>query len=150
MEKREFKNTVYSEISRVSKIFSNPNRLEIIDLIANGPKSVEDIAFETGISIANASQHLQLLKKERLATARRNGNRIFYSLASDEIFMASKSLRDLALHTSPHINMAIDDFRASSGYTQPYTLAALLNRDDLLFLDVRPEDDVTLVIVKVL
>ena len=67
MEKRAFKDHVYSEVSRISKLFSNPNRLEIIDLIANGPKSVEDIANETGISIANASQHLQSLLVVRRA-----------------------------------------------------------------------------------
>ena len=71
MEKRAFKDHVYSEVSRISKLFSNPHRLEIIDLIANGPKSVEDIATETGISIANASQHLQSLKKERFTASTR-------------------------------------------------------------------------------
>jgi rhodanese-related sulfurtransferase len=141
MEKRTFKDTVYYEISRISKIFSNPNRLEIIDLIANGPKSVEDIAFETRISIANASQHLQLLKKERLAFAERKGNRIYYSITSEEVYGAAKSLRDLALHISPHLKMTLDEFRNASGFTMPYTLDSLLDRKDLVFLDVRPEDE---------
>lgn len=141
MRKSVFKDTVYNEISRVSKIFSNPNRLEIIDLIANGPKSVEDIAMETRISIANASQHLQILKKERLVSSYREGNRIFYELASQEVFHAAKSLRDLALHMSPHIQMALNDFRSKSGYTAPYSLDSLVDRQDLIFLDVRPQDE---------
>jgi len=141
MKKRVFKDTVYYEISRISKIFSNPNRLEIIDLLANGPKSVEDIAVETRISIANASQHLQSLKNERLVYSHRKGNRIFYSISSNEVYMAAKSLRDLASHISPHIQSTLDEFRNAAGYTEPYTMDSLLERDDLVFLDVRPEDE---------
>jgi len=141
MDKRAFKDSVYYEISRISKIFSNPNRLEIIDLIANGAKSVEDIAFETGISIANASQHLQSLKKERLVYTHRKGNRIFYSITSNEVYHAAKSLRDLAINISPYIKLTLDEFRIDSGYTKPYTLDSLSDREDLLFLDVRPEDE---------
>ena len=141
MEKRQFKDTVYYEISRISKIFANPNRLEIIDLLANGPKSVEDIASETGISIANASQHLQSLKKERLVDTHREGNRIFYSITSNDIYHAAKSLRDLAIHISPYIKMTLDEFREKSGYKKPYMLDSLSEREDLVFLDVRPEDE---------
>jgi len=141
MEKRVFKDTVYEEISRISKIFSNPNRLEIIDLLANGPKSVEDIASETGISIANASQHLQSLKKERLVYAHRKGNRIFYSITSNEVYHVAKNLRDLAINISPYIKLTLDEFRNKSGYTEPYMLDSLVERKDLVFLDVRPEDE---------
>ena len=141
MEKRAFKDHVYSEVSRISKLFSNPHRLEIIDLIANGPKSVEDIAIETGISIANASQHLQSLKKERLVDTHRNGTRIFYTLVSDQVYMTSKSLRDLALSISPYVQMTINEFKKESGYIDSYSLDPLMNREDLVFIDVRPEDE---------
>ena len=141
MEKRIFKDTVYNEISRISKIFSNPNRLEIIDLIANAPKSVEDIAIETGISIANASQHLQLLKKERLVNTHREGNRIFYVISSNEVYLAAKSMRDLAIHISPYINLTLKEFRNQSGYIKSYTMDQLSDRDDAIFLDVRPLDE---------
>lgn len=141
MEKRAFKDHVYSEVSRISKLFSNPNRLEIIDLIANGPKSVEDIANETGISIANASQHLQSLKKERLVDAHRKGKRIFYTLVSDQIYLTATSLRNLALSISPYVQMTIDKFRTDSGFSDPYTLDPLMNHEDIVFLDVRPKDE---------
>ena len=141
MEKREFKDTIYNEISRISKIFSNPNRLEIIDLIANGPKSVEEIAMETGISVANASQHLQILKKERLVKSHRKGNRIFYVIFSTEVYLAAKSMRDLAMHISPYMKIALEEFRNTSGYQTAYSLDQLSNRDDMIFLDVRPLDE---------
>ena len=141
MEKRAFKDHVYSEVSRISKLFSNPHRLEIIDLIANGPKSVEDIATETGISIANASQHLQSLKKERLVDTHRKGTRIFYRLVSDQVYMTAKSLRDLALSISPYVQMTINEFKKESGYIDSYSLDPLMNSEDLVFIDVRPEDE---------
>ena len=141
MKTRQFTATVYYEISRISKIFSNPNRLEIIDLLANGPKSVEDIASETGISIANASQHLQSLKKERLVDTHREGNRIFYSITSNDVYHAAKSLRDLAINISPVIKRTRLECSEKSGYTKPYMLDSLSERKDLVFLDVRPEDE---------
>jgi len=62
MEKREFKNKVYSLLSQMVKAMGNPHRLEIIDLLGQRGRTVEEIASETEISVANASQHLQVLK----------------------------------------------------------------------------------------
>ena len=74
MDKSEFKQTIYTEIADMVKAMANPHRLEIIDLLANGEKTVEQIATETRISIANASQHLQNLKKAMLVKIRRFKN----------------------------------------------------------------------------
>ena len=80
MEKRTFKDNIYTAIAGLTKAFSSPKRLEIIDLLANGEKSVEQIAVQTAISVANASQHLQVLKNARLTKTRREGNFIYYAL----------------------------------------------------------------------
>lgn len=141
MNNRDFKDNAYNEISRIAKALSNPNRLEIIDFIANGEKCVEDIALQTGISIANASQHLQTLKRERLVKARKDGVQVYYSLASKEVYRAWKGLRDLALQLSPHIRQVIDQIRMSSEYDLPVTQDQLKTRKDLHFLDVRPKDE---------
>lgn len=141
MNKRAFKNETYSEISRIVKAMSNPNRLEIIDFIANGEKCVEDIAFQTGISMANASQHLQILKKERLVKTRKNGVQVYYSLASIEVYRAWKSLRDLSLTLSPHIREAMDRIRASNEYDLPFSPDQIQERTDVRLLDVRPKDE---------
>ena len=141
MDKRQFKDNVYSEISRISKAMSNPNRLEIIDFIANGKKCVEDIALQTGISIANASQHLQTLKKERLVKAQKKGVHVYYSLASNEVYLVWRSLRDLTLRISPYIRDSINEIRENNEYDDPITLEKIVKRDDVYLLDVRPKDE---------
>lgn len=141
MNKRDFKDSAYEEISRIAKAMSNANRLEIIDFIANGEKSVEDIALQTGISIANASQHLQTLKKERLVRIHKKGVQVFYSLASPEVYRAWKSLRDLTLALSPHIREAMDQIRISNSFDLPVALDQVKGRPDVRLLDVRPADE---------
>ncbi|MEZ4848195.1 MAG: metalloregulator ArsR/SmtB family transcription factor [Bacteroidia bacterium] len=138
---KNLKDSAYGEISRISKAMSNPNRLEIIDFLANGQKCVEDIALQTGISIANASQHLQTLKRERLVKAQKKGVQVFYSLASNEVYVAWKSLRDLTLTLSPYIREAITEIRAQNKYDQPITIDKIKERGDAYWLDVRPKDE---------
>ena len=138
MDKRTFKNTVYHEISRVSKALANPVRLEIIDFIANGEKCVEEIALQLQISIANASQHLQTLKKERLVITRKEGHFIYYSLQSPEVYKAWDSLRNLTVSTSPFVNQSITEFRDTFQYDKPVSLKEITKRKDIHLLDVRP------------
>jgi DNA-binding transcriptional ArsR family regulator len=77
MNKREFKNKVYTELATITKALANPHRLEIIELLAQGDYSVEQISLQTDLSIANASQHLQVLKAAQLVDVTRNGNFIY-------------------------------------------------------------------------
>lgn len=139
--RRELKNNIYTEISRVAKAISNPNRLEIIDFIANGEKCVEDIALQTGISIANASQHLQILKKERLVKSRKKGVHVCYILASDDVYMAWKSVRDLTLSVSPFVGEIMNEIREINNFDEPFSLDEIRERNDVCLLDVRPEDE---------
>ena len=138
---RDFKDTAYNEVSRIAKAMSNANRLEIIDFIANGEKCVEDIALQAGISIANASQHLQILKRERLVNAHKDGVQVYYSLASKDVYRAWMALRDLTLDLSTHIQAVIDQIRISHEYDLPVTLNQLKTRSDVCLLDVRPNDE---------
>lgn len=141
MNKRDFKNTIYTEISRITKAFSNPHRLEIIDLLANGEKKVEDIAAETGNSIANASQHLQVLKKERLVKTRRKGVQIYYQLTSPEVYLSWKSLRNLAFDLSPFVKSTLKEYKSSKKYPEPINLDLIKNVKNVIFLDVRPSEE---------
>src|SRR5687768_18217872 len=95
MNKREFKDKVYGELAKITKALGNPHRMEIIDLLAQGPFSVEQIANYTGMSIANASQHLQTLKNAKLVTIARNGNFINYTLSGENVYEAWSALRRL-------------------------------------------------------
>ncbi|MBK8503573.1 MAG: metalloregulator ArsR/SmtB family transcription factor [Saprospiraceae bacterium] len=121
MNSRDLKNNIYNEISRIAKALSNANRLEIIDLLANGEKCVEDIALQTGISMANASQHLQTLKKERLVVAKKKGIQVCYSLASSHVYHAWSGIRDLSLATSPYVQDILNDNRKTHKYDTPRT-----------------------------
>ena len=141
MDKRTLKDNVYNEISRITKAISNSNRLEIIDYLANGEKCVEDIAIQTGISIANASQHLQTLKRERLVIARKVGVQVCYSLASEKVYLAWKSMRDLTFSVSPILDHIVGEHRKSNDFSLPFSLKEIQQRNDVCFLDVRPNDE---------
>ncbi len=140
MDKSEFKQAVYTEIADMVKAMANPHRLEIIDLLANGEKSVEQIATETRMSIANASQHLQNLKKARLLKTRRIKNYRLYSLTNKYVFAIWKTLREFARFQVPEIDKIVEDFRKENN-------AALVSMNELikykpyLLVDVRPTEE---------
>lgn len=81
----KYKSQLYAELARVGKGLSSDKRLEILDLLTQAPKTVEHIAKETGISVANTSRHLQILKDSRLVTMTRDGNHIIYNLSAPQI-----------------------------------------------------------------
>ena len=111
MNKREFKDRVYSELARITKSLANPHRLEIIELLAQGDFSVEKIAEQTNLPIANASQHLQVLKQAQLVDIDRQGNFIYYRLANSNVFKAWKALRELGVERISSIEKIIKDFK---------------------------------------
>ncbi|RFS21908.1 ArsR family transcriptional regulator [Chitinophaga silvatica] len=145
MNKREFKDNVYTELAKIAKAMANPHRLEIIDLLAQGPFSVEQIANYTGMSIANASQHLQTLKNAKLVKISRDGNFINYSLAGENVFNAWTGLRELGFAYNAQVEKVIRDFRNGQGggmdAIDTETLAKLLKKDEIVLLDVRPEEE---------
>lgn len=145
MDKREFKNSVYTELAKVAKALANPVRLEIIDLLAQGPFSVEQIANNTGQSVANASQHLQILKSAKLVRIERDGNFINYSLAGENVFNTWAGLRELGFAYNAEVKKVIQDFRNghNSGMdaVDAETLIKLLKNDEIVLLDVRPEEE---------
>ncbi|MDO8366905.1 MAG: metalloregulator ArsR/SmtB family transcription factor [Saprospiraceae bacterium] len=141
MEKRTFKDNIYTAIAGLTKAFSSPNRLEIIDLLANGEKSVEQIAAQTAITVANASQHLQVLKNARLVKTRREGNFIYYALNGRKAYAAWKAIRDLAMEQEPAVQITLRQFRQEAGSAAGLSYDTLPQNDRVLFLDVRPLDE---------
>ena len=91
--KRQFKNELYDQFARLAKAMASGRRLELIDLLAQGPRSVEALAEETDQSVANTSQHLQVLRQARLVEASRQGNYIHYRLADDHVLRLWTALR---------------------------------------------------------
>lgn len=141
MEKRDFKDKVFNELARVGTALGNPKRLEIIDLLAQGGRSVEKIAFETGMSVANASKHLQVLKAGRLVEVKREGNFIVYNLASEKVTEIWHLLRDFGTERIAEIEKVIRDFREGKEKLESVTIDELIDRinlEEVLLLDVRP------------
>ena len=78
--KRRFKDAVYGELARIGKAVASPKRLELLDLLCQGPRTVEALAGELSMSIANASQHLSTLRAKQVVTSRKEGNQVFYAV----------------------------------------------------------------------
>ena len=144
MNKREFKDKVYQELAKITKALSNPHRLEIIELLAQGEYSVEQIASQTNVSIANASQHLQLLKTSQLVEINRQGNFIYYRLANTNVFKAWKALRELGVERISSIEKIIKDFKQAKFSFESLSINELitkLEKGRVTILDVRPETE---------
>src|SRR6476659_429588 len=91
--KRQFKNQLFEQFARIGRALSNSHRLELLDVLAQGERSVEQLAAETDLSVANASQHLQILRQAELIVARRDGVRVLYTLTGPEVFALWQALR---------------------------------------------------------
>jgi rhodanese-related sulfurtransferase/DNA-binding transcriptional ArsR family regulator len=144
MNKRQYKDKVYSELARITKSMANPHRMEIIELLAQGEFSVEEIAEQTNLPIANASQHLQVLKQAQLVDINRQGNFIFYRLSNDNVFKAWKALRDLGVERIVAVENVVKEFRKSKFDFESVTIAELIEKIDsgrVTILDVRPESE---------
>ena len=142
MNKREFKDRVYDELAKITKAMANPHRLEIIELLAQGDYSVEQISLQTNLTIANASQHLQVLKTAQLVAVTRNGNFINYRLADVNVFKAWKGFRDLGIERIASVDRLVKDFRKSKFALEAVTIDELIQKIEsgkVTILDVRPE-----------
>lgn len=144
MKPREFKTAIYKEMSEMTKALGNPHRLEILDLLAQSPASVEYISKNTTLSIANTSQHLQVLKHAKLVKTERKGKYIYYKLISEDVFYAWSALRNLGFANNAEINRLLEDYRSKSEDFEIISTEELLEKmenDDVVVIDVRPEDE---------
>lgn len=144
MNKRQFKDKVYNELARITKSMANPYRMEIIELLAQGEFSVEKIAEQTNLTLANTSQHLQVLKNAQLAKINRRGNFIYYRLSNENVFKAWKGLRELGVERIASIETIVKEFRKSKSDFETVTIDELLEKLEsgkVTILDVRPESE---------
>ncbi len=144
MEKREFKNKVYNLLSQMIKAMANPHRLEIIDLLAQSDRTVEEIAAETEMSVANASQHLQVLKLSNLVEIKREGNFIRYRIADETIYKSWYNLREIGFDRMPEIEKLINDYREKKNVLEAVSISDLMQRmktKKIILLDIRPVEE---------
>jgi rhodanese-related sulfurtransferase/DNA-binding transcriptional ArsR family regulator len=144
MQKKEFKNRIYTELAALTKAMANPFRLQIIDLLAQSDRTVEEIADQLSMSIANASQHLQVLKGANLVDLRKEGHYAHYRLASDEVYITWQTLRNLGINRMAEIDRTLREFREERNSFHSVSIEELLQKieqGNVLILDVRPEKE---------
>ena len=142
--KRSFKNEVYDQFARMGKAFSSASRLELIDLLAQRERTVDELAEETEMSVANTSRHLQVLKKERLVRRRKEGTRAYYRLAGPEVYRAWRAMRAMAESRLSEIEETVQRYLTDRDQLEalsPKELEERLDRDDVIVVDVRPEEE---------
>ncbi|NCL73698.1 hypothetical protein AIIKEEIJ_01135 [Rhodococcus sp. YH1] len=106
MADRAAKDALFGEFAAVGKVLGNPARLELLDLLAQGPRSVDELAAAAGLGVSTCSAHLQTLRAAGLVQSRRDGKRIFYSLAGDDVAVLWDTLRRVAQRHRPHTELA--------------------------------------------
>lgn len=142
--KRQFKDQLYEQFARLGKALSNPHRLELVELLAQGERTVEDLAREANLPIANASQHLQVLRAAQLVDVRRDGLYAYYRLSDERVFRVWQALRDLGEQQLAEVNRLVESFLQDRSPLQSISAAELIERieaGDVLVLDVRPEPE---------
>ena len=107
---REFKDHLFEQFARVGKALASPKRLEIVDLLAQGERTVEEIARETAMSVASASQHLQALKAARMVEARRERLYMHYRLADEDVFRTWQAVRALAESRLSEVDRVVEAY----------------------------------------
>src|SRR6266849_2747496 len=141
MEKREFKNELFEQFARIGKALSAGRRLELLELLAQGERTVEELASETDMSVANASQHLQILRQAQLIVSRRAGNHIHYRLTDQRVLRFWLSLRDLGEERLAEVRRLVDEVLADRSTLEAIGMQELRRRlkdGTVLVLDVRP------------
>ncbi len=138
---RQRKERLYRLFTRISSAMANPHRLELLDLLVQAPRTVEELAHEAGMSIANTSQHLQRLKQARLVIAEREGLYRRYRLADPAVRRLWLELRAVGEQQLDEVDQALDAYRTRRHEFEKVTIDELQNRlraGKVILLDVRP------------
>ena len=141
---REFKDRLFEQFARIGKALASPKRLEILDLLAQGERTVEEVARETAMPLANASQHLQVLKGARMVESRREGLYAYYRLADEAVFRTWQAVRALGETRLAEIDRVVETFLEDRDALEAVGAAALMERlsdGNVVVLDVRPEEE---------
>lgn len=144
MPHRRFKDAIYEQLARVGKATAAPKRLELLDLLCQGPRTVEALADQAAISVANTSRHLQVLRAARLVAAEKRGLYVEYRLADDEVGRFFVALRGLAQARLAEVNQVAHEYFEQRGAMDGVAASELLRRvkaGEVTVLDVRPAEE---------
>ena len=144
MSTGNFKHDLFSQFARVAKAMSNGYRLELLEFLAQGERSVDALAQVSGLTLANTSQHLQQLRQAGLVTNRKEGHKVYYRLSGMDVSALLGSLREVAERRLADVDRLVDDYLKVKDSLEPVPAAQLLERvrDGLVtVLDVRPPEE---------
>jgi ArsR family transcriptional regulator len=139
--------SLFVQFAKIAKTLGHPHRLELLEQLAQGERSVEVLADRTGLSAANASQHLQKMRQAGLASMRREKNFIYYRLADEKILDILAALRGVAERSNAEVERVIRSYFKQRDEMEPVSRKELLKRmraKDVMVLDVRPADEFAL------
>ena len=144
MKANTFKYDLFNQFARVGKALSNPNRLELLEFLAQSPRSVDALAKLAKLSTANTSQHLQQLRLAGLVTSQKDGLKVIYSISGDDVINLLDSLRDVAERHLSDVDKIVNTYLTAKDNLDPIPAAELLERakqDLVTVLDVRPKEE---------
>ena len=141
MKKRMLKDLLYEQVARIGKATSSPKRLELLELLAQGEKSVEVLADELSIEIKLASAHLKVLKEARLVATRKEGKFVFYRLTGQDVASLWVSMREVAQEHLVELRVALDEMASAPDKLAGVSRKQLMDqakRGEVIVIDVRP------------
>ncbi|MDH3981129.1 MAG: metalloregulator ArsR/SmtB family transcription factor [Gammaproteobacteria bacterium] len=144
MSSSHFKHDLFAQFARVAKALSSGNRLELLEYLAQGERSVEALAQVAGLTVANTSQHLQQLRQTGLVESRKEGLRVFYSLSSDDVIGLIDALRNVAERHVADVDRLVSTYLTVKDELEPLPRKELLKRARnglVTVLDVRPPEE---------
>ena len=144
MSKNRFKHDLFVQFARVGKALSNANRLALLEFVAQSARSVEQLAKVSGLSMANASQHLQELRQAGLVTARKEGLRVYYELSGDDVIELLDVVRRVAEDRIAEVQKLVRTYLTTKDALEPIAAKELLGRVRkglVTVLDVRPSEE---------
>jgi rhodanese-related sulfurtransferase len=138
------KKDLYEQLSRLGKAVASPARLQLLDLLSQGPRTVESLARVAGLTLANASQHLRVLHASRLVETEKSGLFVTYRLADDSVCGFFQNMRSLGENRLAEVDSILRQFRESPDSLEPVKKDTLMKRvrtGEIILLDVRPEEE---------
>lgn len=146
MESDEKRNRLFDELAVVGKAFGSPKRLELVELLAQGERTVEALARAAGMGVSTVSAHLQVLKLANLVRTRREGTKVFYRLAGDDVARLYAAMRGVARERSADVSQALEAYldlpgSGEVGLVTRAELEQMLAAGEVTLLDVRPSEE---------
>ena len=141
---REFKDALYAQFARIGHALASPKRIELLDLLGQGEKTVEALAEQVATPIKNTSAHLRVLRQARLVETRRDGTYVCYRLADDDVFRLVRTFETLGHSRLADVQQVVQSYLDGHDDLEPVTfkeLRRLMREDDVTVVDVRPAEE---------